>query len=241
LARVEKTLDAYLANLGSKTRADVRRQERRLAKQASDQVACAVFSTAQSIGAFLKDVEVVSRRTYQWNLLGMGIENNESIRALLQSAADRGWFRGYVLRCVGKPVAFMIGYLYRGVYLSESIGYDPDWAGWSVGNVLHLYVMRDLAALGDSVQWFDFLYGDNQNKERLSTAAHPEQNVYLIPDTLRWRPVVFALRAFDVVAEAITRLLERHQIKQKVRRVLRKRSTARATRAEPPADTPERY
>lgn len=229
LARVERTLDKYLAKIGPKTRADLRRQERRLAKQANDQVQCDIVGQPESIPQFLSDVETVSRRTYQWNLLGSGIKNTAETCEVLQAVAARGWFRGYVLRCQGAPAAFMIGYVYRDVYLSESIGYDPDWAEWSVGNVLHLHVMRDLGSLDGKVAWFDFLYGDNSNKERLSTDAHWEQNTYLIPRTLRWRLIVATLRAFDCTTDALSRLLERYQVKQKIRRALRRRST-RATK-----------
>jgi hypothetical protein len=222
LAQVEENLDLYLANLGANTRSDLRRQERRLRKQAEEQVECIVFNTTESIDLFLKDVEIVSRRTYQWNLLGMGIKNNTAIRDLLKSAADRGWFRGYILRCKSEPVAFMVGYKYRDTYLSESIGYNPEWSEWSVGNVLHLYVMRDLSIIYPKIKWFDFLYGDNSNKKRLSTNSHSERNFYLIPKTFRWKIIVFSLFIFDYSTSLISCFLDRYGFKQKIWRILKR-------------------
>jgi coenzyme F420-reducing hydrogenase alpha subunit len=40
----------------------------------------------------------------------------------------------------------MIGRVHRDRYYSTDIGYDPGSARWSVGNVLHAEVVRDLIA-----------------------------------------------------------------------------------------------
>ncbi len=227
LLRMSATLDDYLAGFGSKTRQDLRRQERRMQKEADDAIRVAVHTGGETVPAFLDAVEQVSRTTYQWRQLGMGVNNSGSMRQLLVCAAAHGWLRGYVLYCRDAPVAFMIGYLYRGVYLSERIGYDPAWADWSVGNVLHLHVMRDLCTLGERVVWFDFMYGDNSNKARLSTDAHAERNYYLVPRTVAWTLFVAILRAFERGVAQLDRLLQRGQIKARLQRALRRRATAR--------------
>lgn len=235
-ARVEPSLDAYLALLSAKTRADLRRHERMLHRHVEGAIELMVAHRAEDVGSLLEAVESVSRRTYQWHLHGIGIRNSGDTRDLLERSAQRGWLRCYVLRCRGQPVAFMVGYLYNGVYLSESIGYDPDWAHWSVGNVLHLFVMRDLATLGARAQWFDFLYGDNSNKRRLATRAHWERNVYLVPDSLRWRIVVPLLRGFDRATEALSALAERYSLKTKLRRLMRRRSVQSGNAGAKPKD-----
>lgn len=224
-AEVKNTLDGYLATLGSKTRQDLRRQERRLLKEANNNVRLTVYSEPQSVGDFLAAVERVSRQTYQWNQLGIGIASNETTAELLRASASNGWLRGYVLHAEDQPIAFMVGHLYRGTYLSDSIGYDPAWNKLSAGNVLHLYVMADLAELADKVKWFDFMYGDNSNKERLSNDAHLEQNYYLIPNSLRWRVLVSSLNAFNSMTNGVSELLDRFGLKDKIRRTLRQRST----------------
>mgnify|MGYP000846926492 FL=1 len=229
MANVGSSLDAYLSELGAKTRADLRRHERMLHRHVDGAVELMIADATEHVVSLLDAVEAVSRRTYQWHLHGIGVTNSADTRSLLERAALRGWLRGYVLKCRGQPVAFMIGYLYNGVYLSESIGYDPEWAHWSVGNVLHLHVMRDLAALGGRARWFDFLYGDNSNKRRLATRSHWERNVYLVPDTLRWRCVVPMLRGFDRATERLVALAERYKIKTRIQRMLRRRSVRGAS------------
>lgn len=224
-AAVKKTLDDYLSTLGPKTRQDLRRHERRLLKEANNQVRISVHTEAESVDGFLDAVERISRQTYQWNQLGIGIANKASTAELLRVSASNGWLRGYVLYAEEQPIAFMVGHLYRGSYLSDSIGYDPAWHRLSAGNVLHLYVMSDLAALGDKARWFDFMYGDNSNKERLSDDAHLEQNYYLIPKSLRWRALISALNGFNNTTNAVSTLLDRYGLKEKIRRALRRRST----------------
>ena len=224
LAEIPESLDAYYATLGSKTRQDLRRQERRLLKQANDDIEVKIYAGPESISAFLEGVEQVSRLTYQWNLLGMGVKNNDAMREFLERVAELDCLRGYLLLAEGEPIAFMIGYLYSGTYYSETIGYHPKWAKWSAGNVLHIHVMSDLAQLEQEVKWFDFLYGDNSNKKRLSTVSHEEQNLYLVPRSLRWRVLLAALGSFDYLTDKLSHLLERYGLKEKIRRIMRARS-----------------
>ena len=228
LAKVPRSLDEYLAMLGSRTRQDLRRQERRLVEEAGGTLTLAVYCDPSSVDDFVVDAERVSTLTYQWAMIGQGVASNEATKDLLRSAATSGWFRGYILHARGQPVAFMLGFLYGGNYLSETIGYDPRWARWSVGNILHMNVMRDLASLSGSATWFDFLYGDNANKERLSTDSHSEQNCYLLPRTTYWKMFLLSWNGFNRVTSSLSRFMSRYRIRDRVLSVLRRRASARA-------------
>jgi len=222
LLRLPQNLDKYMSLLGSKTRQDLRRQERRLLKETGNDVRLGIYGDPESVSSFLDTVQTVSQRTYQWNQLGMGIQNRESTRVHLENVARKGWLRGYVLYARGAPVAYMVGYLYRSTYYSESIGYDPNWAEWSVGNVLHLHVVRDL--MERATEWFDFMYGDNSNKERLSSDSRTEGNFYLLPRTYGWTVYVSAHRAFDATTSSMNAVLDHFDIKGRIRRFLRRRA-----------------
>ena len=154
----------------------------------------------------------------------MGIKKTEKLSGLLRAAAERNWFRGYLLYVQNRPVAFAIGYIYRGYYLFESTGYDANWEKWSVGNILYLNIIRDLISLGGDVEWFDFMYGDTQYKERFSTNAHLEGNYYFIPSDLRWVAIVTTLKLFNRITDGLSRILEVFDLKNKIRRMLRRRS-----------------
>jgi CelD/BcsL family acetyltransferase involved in cellulose biosynthesis len=216
-----------MKQLGPKTRQDLRRQERRLAKEAGGSLDSRTYHEPKDVGAFIAAAQEVSQKTYQRHLLGMGVRDDEKTRNKLGAAARAGWLRSYGLFCRGQPIAFMHGYLYGGTYYSEEIGYDPAWSDWSVGNVLHSLVVKDLIEVAHGVRQFDFLYGDNPNKQRLSNAARLERNFYLIPSSFRNMVLVYSIRAFNGLAEGAGRLLDRWGLRSWLRRVVRKRSIPR--------------
>ena len=224
LLRLPGNVDEYMGLLGTKTRQELRRQERRLMKETGGDVRVSVYSGAGSVGGFLDAVGKVSDRTWQWKQMRAGVRDNERTRQHFENVAAHGWLRGYVLHCRGTPAAFMVGYLYRSVYYSETIGYDPAWGEWSIGNMLHVHVVRDLTENRVGAQWFDFLGTDNPNKERLSTEWRAEGNFYFVPRTVRWAALVWAFRAFDKGTREVNALLERAGIKSRVKRFLRRRA-----------------
>jgi hypothetical protein len=177
-ARVASSLDDYLAKLSSAARQDLRRNERKLLKHVNDDVQCRVYSSVSDVEEFLVHSAQISANSYQTKAFGAGVKNDELTLTLLKSAAKLGVFRGYVLFCGGVATAFMLGYVHDKTYYSEFIGYLPEWKEWGVGNTLHIYVMKDLALLGN-VSWFDFMYGDNPNKARLATDSNQEQNIIM--------------------------------------------------------------
>jgi hypothetical protein len=177
-ARVAASLDEYLGILGATARQDLRRNERKLLKHVNDNVECRVYSSVHEVEEFILRSSQISEKTYQTKAFGAGVRNDELTLTLLKSAAKLGIFRGYILFCDGSATAFMLGYAYDKTYYSEFIGYLPQWKDWGVGNTLHIYVMKDLARLGN-VTWFDFMYGDNPNKARLATDSNQEQNIII--------------------------------------------------------------
>lgn len=225
LVDLPESLDSYLKTLGSNTRQDLRRQERRLLKQCADAVSCEVYVSTDDAERFLAIAAKLSSATYQHRLLDLGIRNDHATRMRLRALAEKGWFRGYILRCNDAPAAFMLGYLHEGTYYSADIGYDAKWAEWSVGNVLHLAVIRDLIALAPRPARFDFMYGDSANKERLSNSFRTERNLYLFPRSGRWVVLVGVLTVLNRLSESAGTGLERLGIKPRIRRFLRRRST----------------
>ncbi len=121
---------------------------------------------------------------YQWRLLDLGLRDAASLTARLTLAAERGWMCCYISYCRTVPVAFMLGYLYRGVYHYTDVGYDPDWAGWSVGSILQMEAMRDLLAREDRPDRFDFSTGHGSHKARFGNVSRRETNLLLLRRSL---------------------------------------------------------
>jgi hypothetical protein len=229
------TYDAYLQELGSKTRKSLRYQETQLRKNTKS-FTVRGFAAVAEVPEFLHGAQQISQKTYQWHLLGQGVRDNEPMRKRLLDAASHGWFRSYVLYCDDVPAAFMLGYLYKGNYECVEIGYDPAWAKFSVGNILHLEVVRDLTSPAVGARFFDFMYGDSPNKARLTNRTWPERNYYLIPRTLRMTAWTNLARGFNATTEGVGKILDRYDLKTKLRRLVRRSSVRDVEAAEDKSD-----
>jgi hypothetical protein len=222
LFEVGESLDTYLQSLPSTARKDLRRSLRRFRQRFGDQVEVEIFRSPDEVESFLRKVEPVSARTYQARLLDQHVTLEGFIGRKAMRAAQRGWTRCYLLSCGGEPLAWRIGFLYQGTFFSHHVGYNPEYAKWHPGVVMHLYTVAALAREGRNVQLFDFLFGDNSFKQRASTLARPESSYYLLPKNGSGTARFFALTASNWVSESLGWLLERFGLKQDVKRFIRR-------------------
>lgn len=185
----------YEDQLGSRSRKSLRYSRRKLAEHVAGAVRTRRFEYPAEVPDFVAAAQAISRKTYQWNLLGLGLRDDKALAARLRLAAEHGWMRCYLLYCSGQPVAFILGYLYRGVYHYTDVGYDPDWAKWSVGSALQMDVMKDLLSEPERPDRFDFSTGFGTHKARFGNFSRREANFLLLPDTLpnRWLARLYRL------------------------------------------------
>lgn len=217
--------EEYVTGLGKSTRYDVRRAMRRFESTPGLSGSFRIFSTPEEVPEFLGLAEAVSNKTYQRKLLDIGISDNAASRRALTLAAEKGWLRSLIVFVEGEPAAFKHGFVYKGTYFSHLVGYDPHWAGYAVGMMSYMYAVRDQIGIG--TKKFDFMYGDQGNKERLSNYYREEQNVYLIPRRFPLSQIACALQIFNSASESLGTLMEKYHLKSRIRRFLRHRSTSR--------------
>jgi len=222
LIALPENLDQYIQNLGYGTRKEVRRVLRRLEQYPEITIDYRIFITPEDVAEFLPLAQQVSDKTYQRNLLGLGIRDDTETRRITTIAAENGWFQSYLLFCNQQPVAFQFGYVYGETYYAEQTGYDPAWGDKSVGTLVQIYRIRDLIAC--EITQLDFLYGDNERKRSLSNKYRVEQNIYLIPEKFPLGMLARILRIFNKFSELIGDFIEKWGLKSKIRRYLRKRS-----------------
>ncbi len=222
LIALPENFDQYIQNLRHGTRKEVRRALRRLEQDPEITIDHRIFNTPEDVAEFLPLAQQVSDKTYQRNLLGLGIRDNAETRRVTTVAAEHGWFQSYLLICNQQPVAFQFGYVYGKTYYAEQTGYDPVWGDKSVGTLVQIYRIRDLIAHG--ITRFDFLYGDNERKRSLSNKHRVEQNIYLIPRKFPLEVLARILRIFNKFSELVGDFIEKWGLKSKIRRYLRKRS-----------------
>jgi CelD/BcsL family acetyltransferase involved in cellulose biosynthesis len=98
-------------------------------------------------------------------------------------ALARGWLRLYLLRVDGEPVAALHGFSYGGVFSYYQSGFDPEWAGRSVGLVTLGLVIQ--AAYSEGLRELDLLHGSEGYKGHWARASRPLRRLELYPPGVR--------------------------------------------------------
>jgi CelD/BcsL family acetyltransferase involved in cellulose biosynthesis len=161
------------------------------------------------------------------------------VRSRLQLAARKGWLRANVLYIGGRPAAFWIAMLYRGSFVSEYMGYDPEFRQWSAGMVLVMRVIEQLCngSCGDKVQNLDFGLGHAEYKGALCTTNWMEAPVYIFSPT--WKGLgLKVMRSVSRLADAGGRsILTSTKFLPKLKKVWRNR-LRKGAKAQSPTEKP---
>ena len=221
-ALLPESFDVYLKQLGTRSRKSLQYSRNLLKRECEGNVTAKCFDTVEMVEKFLDDAIVISKTTYQWQLLGLGLRNRENLMESYRFAAERNWLRCYILYCKNVPVAFMVGYQYEDCFFYIDVGYDPQWAKYSVGSVLHLEVMEDLYRRDNTPALFDFSTGYGPHKSRFGKESREEVNMLLLPNTLSNRMLAVAFRSVDGMLDVTSRSLDKYGLKQTVKTALRR-------------------
>jgi len=225
LIRFPATFEEYLGTLNSQTRQGLRRQVRKLSKHLSGKLNLVRCADPAQIPHFVHCAVGISKRTYQWRLLGLGLRNHDEIERTLTQMARYGWTRCYLLECDGTATAFMIGYLYAGTYYYVDVGFDPEWEKWSVGTVLHMEVLRDLIEGAPPASLFDFSTGAGVHKRRFGNEFRAEVDYVLFPQSAMNTFLVCAVTVVNSMSTFVVGMLERLHLKAAVKRLLRRHAS----------------
>ena len=198
--------EQHLASLSKSSRQTFRYSIRRLSQEMDGQMECRAFRETGDVEAFISDATAISRNTYQWSALGLGLKNQAAIQRRCRSMAELGGFRSYILYCRAAPVAFIEGYKIGGVFFTYSIGYLPEWSRLSAGTVCVLEALRDVMTADGSVRRVDFMEGAYDYKRRLSNTDVQTLTLTVLPGTVHWRVFGSVHRAADVTHRLLARL-----------------------------------
>lgn len=168
---------AYLERFSSKTRSTLLRKQRRFAEGAPD---IRVYRTVAEIEEFDRLARPLAQRTYQERLLGAGLSDHvDRMRAL---AADDA-VRAFILFREGVPAAYLYLPAHGRTLIYAYLGYDPELAALSPGNVLQLGAL-ELLMDESRFERLDFTEGDGQHKTMFATAGVPCVDLLLLRPTL---------------------------------------------------------
>ncbi|GAA0369680.1 hypothetical protein GCM10009092_37430 [Bowmanella denitrificans] len=217
------SIEGYFQQMSSRSRKSVQYSYRKLGKEFD--VELFTCDEAQHIETFLDYAISISMKTYQWNLLGLGLRDRNGLRHTLQKWNRLGGLRSYILLCDGIPVAFMLGHIYHSCYYYIDVGYDPDWGQYSVGSVLQLHVIEQLYGLSSVPKTFDFSVGYGEHKARFGNHQQEEVNMLLMPATMRNRIFVWLYSSLEWWSDSIISLLDRLGVKKRLKKLIRQFSS----------------
>lgn len=182
---VPDSMDVLYAGLSGKRRYNLRRTVRAFDEAFGSRSIVRAYSTKADVPSLAAQAEAIAAKTYQRGMR-VGFRDSPEMRLLLTRAAGRGWLRGHVLTVDGEPCAFQMGFVYRGTYSLDYIGYLPELKDHSPGTVLFLEVLQTLCA-DPGVHALDFGYGDQQSKQVYGEECWEEASFYVFAPRLRPR------------------------------------------------------
>lgn len=145
-----------LGALGKKLRYNIRNSERKL-KSLGD-IEMRSYTEKSSVDEFIENVLAVERESWKHEA-GTAITKHPRqehfYRTLAPIAAQAGWLHSAVLLLENRPVAYVYGLLYEGVYYDLKESYVKRFAKIAPGHVLKKYLLTDLVERG--VRLFDFM------------------------------------------------------------------------------------
>lgn len=177
--QMPETAEAYWGSFSSKSRYNLRRQDRRM-----EETTLLCFTSPNEIAKFLELAAQVSRNSWQLEQIGTRIKNDEHERRFLGVVAARGHFQSYVLLQRGEPAAFLLGMRDARTFYYEEIGYDRKYAEYSPGSVLLFKVINHLYETGRT-EWFDFGFGDAPYKRLFGNHQTESGKGWLLPPGLK--------------------------------------------------------
>ena len=216
----------FLGSLSQNARYQQRKRARRL-REDFDECEVLCFAAREDVECLMRDAELVAKKSYQRGL-GTGFFPTSIMRARLEFEACAGWLRGYVLYLDKHPCAFWIGSLRNGVFLSDYLAFDPDYARYVPGTYLMLKVMEGLYETDpDAVKRVDFGIGDAIYKERFSNAHWHELLVYIFAPNLKGMGVNALRSAVGLLDGSVRSFMGTTQMLGTLKKTWRTRATRR--------------
>jgi hypothetical protein len=202
------------------TKASVKKLETRPAGR--PRIVC--YRHASELDELFRNVEEIAHKTYQRGLC-VGFEDSRLVRQRLELGARKGWLRAYVLFLSERPCAFWIGMLYRGTFVSEYMGYDPEFRQYSPGIVLIMRVLEGFCRRsdGDIVCELDFGLGQAEYKNALCTRSWQEGCVFIFSTTPRGLALKFLRTVIRLAEETARKLLNASKLFPRLKRAWRDR------------------
>lgn len=169
--------DQVMPGLKPNMRSNVRRGEKQL--KCLGKLEYRFFDSEVKVPEFLNLMAVVEERS--WKLAAgsamTGKPKQEKLyRTLTPAMARHGWFLGGALLLDDRPLAFIYGFAFSGVFVDEKESYDDQYKEYRPGNVLKARFLEELVRR--KVNTYDYAGEPDQHKARWTDQAY-SRTVYI--------------------------------------------------------------
>jgi CelD/BcsL family acetyltransferase involved in cellulose biosynthesis len=174
-----ETYDEFMKGFKSKQRFTLKKKIRRITEAFPGRVEFRRVSDTRDLAFLNSSVHHVLSKSWKEELnAAQGTLNRINNEPFLKNIASRGLLRSHVLIIDNIPCAFILGYLYNGIYHYADLAYDADFAKYAPGIVLLLMVIEDLIN-SDQAKHINFGIKDAQYK-RVFGNCHVQDAALLI-------------------------------------------------------------
>ena len=212
--------EAWLAGLSSKTRSTLKRKAKKLAQRSGGTLDLRCYAAPDEMEEFYRRARAVSAVSYQELLLRAGLPEGPEELAEMRALAACDSVRGWLLWIDGRPASYLYAPAEGDTLIYAFLGYDPEFADYSPGTVLHLEALRQLMEEG-RFRLFDFAEGEGQHKKLFATGEMACVDLLLVRPTLANLAAGHWLNAFDASVALAKRLLTKANAADAIRRFRR--------------------
>ena len=216
MIELPETHDEYWSKFNSKTRSTLRRK----LKQFGD-CRLELINKPFQIPGFLENAQEISKRSWQSDLLGLRVQNDEFETQIFTFLATQNALRAYLLWQDDTPVSFCIGTQHNGIFNYEEVGYDRDYSKKSPGQVLVIKMLEEMYER-DQPTLFDFGGGDAEYKRQFGTRISESGHVWLLRPGMRSKMIVGYLSGRRALSQTLRGTLAKFGLLDRVRKLSRR-------------------
>lgn len=177
------TFEEYLAQFSAKRRYNLKRQAKRMADSFKGGLSVRRVVDPGDIDYLVQCAVEVSVNSWKARGLPRAVPESIGNRPMLARLAEDGLLRSFVLEAEGKPCAFIVGYLFRGVFHYADLAYVEALASHSPGAVLLFLATQELIEI-DRARFLNFGITDAQYKQVFGNRHLEDAEVLILKPTL---------------------------------------------------------
>lgn len=193
---LEGSWERFLGSRPQKLRYNLRTRRRQLA--ALGEVRYRHYTRPEELAAPLERAVAIHARRWAGQRTGTTFSRSERARRFYAEAARRlaarGWLDFSTLELDGRPIAFCLGFVYRGRYHYYLPAFEPELARFGPSTDLLAHLIE--RAYGAGLAEFDFMLGDEVYKAQWASGRRWTWRVVVAAPSARGRVALAGYRGY---------------------------------------------